>query len=135
MSYITDVKDFLCNNATISAAFGTTVLCGNSMYIGFEPNKPSNCITIFPYGGEAPEPNSKYKYNANVQVRVRATSFPVSYNTCQSIIDEMHYNTSVLASTNGIMYAMESQPIFLTRDENNRTIHVCNFRSKYVRYT
>lgn len=134
MSYLTDIRNFICNNSTIASYFTATPVCGQSMFIGFEPPSPNNCITVYPYGGEAPEPNSKLKHNGKVQVRVRGTSFPLAYDTCQYIINQVHYNTSVLASTNGIMLAMESQPIFLTRDSENRSIFVCNFRSKYIRY-
>ena len=134
MSYLTDIRNYICNNATVASYFTAVPVCGQSLFIGFEPDSPDNCITIYPYGGLPPEQGTKEKYNGKVQVRVRGTSFPLAYNTCQHIINQMHYNTSVLASTNGIMLAMESQPIYLTRDDENRSIFVCNFRSKFVRY-
>ena len=126
---LNDIRNFITTSASVLADLGATVC-----YISHEKDTPDNCITLYPYGGRAPEPNSKYKYNSSVQVRVRGTTFPKAYNTCQTIINQMHYNGDVLASTNGMMYSIQSAPIFLVRDDERRSICVCNFDARHVRY-
>ena len=126
---MTDVHTFITTNASVRSDLGAS-----RCYISHEPPTPDNCITIYPVGGFGPEPNSPKKQNSSFQVRVRADTFPKSYNTCQTIIDRMHHSASPCSSTHGRVYAKQSQPIFLFRDEDRRSICVANFDVKYVRY-
>lgn len=133
MSFITDIANYIAGSTTIESAFGASITVGTNLFISFEPDTPNNCITIYPTSSLAP--TDKDKYNSAVQVRVRATTFPIAYNTCQAIIDALHRNGAVLTNTNGLMLALNSQPIYLTRDTEKRTIVVANFFSRHARYT
>jgi hypothetical protein len=132
MYLLNNIADFICTDASIISAFEATPVKGTSVFISLEPDTPDNCITLYPYGGAPPEVNSKYKHNSNVQVRIRADDFQQAYKTGQTIINRMHYNGDVLASTNGMLYTVQSQPIYLNRDDELRSIVVTNFNVKHV---
>jgi len=134
MSLLTDLTTYIAANSTIVTAFGTTITAGTNLFVTFEPNTPNSCITLYPYGGEPPDTTPKTRRVSNIQVRVRAASFQVSYNTCQAIINQLHFNGNVLTGADGMVYALQSQPIFLTRDTENRDICVCNFRILHFQY-
>jgi hypothetical protein len=124
-----DIKNFITTDASIRAALGAS-----KCTMSHEPDTPDEHIAIYPYGGRSPEKNSRFKYHSNVQIRVRGGSAATAYNACQKVIDRMHYNASCVASTNGYAYALNSQPIFLFRDDDRRTYYVCNFEVRYVKY-
>jgi len=126
---LNDFRTFLTTDASVLSDLGAS-----KVMIGHEPDMPNECITLYPYGGRAPEPNSPLKYNGSVQVRVRASTWPKSYNTCQTIINKVHHTASVCSNTNGRAYAINSIPIYLTHDDEKRIIHVCNFDIKFVKY-
>lgn len=133
MSLLTDITGFIGSNASIISAFEATPVGGTNMFISFEPDSPDNCITVYPYGGAPPNWQSK-QYLSSVQVRVRMSEFDKCYDTAQSIIDQMHANGDVLTNSNGVPFAIQSQPIYLTRDDELRSICVCNFDIKHVKY-
>lgn len=132
MSFITDVKDYIAASTAIEGVFGTSITFGTNLFISFEPDTPDNCITVYPTSSLGP--TDERKYNSAFQVRVRATSFTTAFNTCQKIIDSMHRNGDVLTNSKGLILAMNSQPIYLIRDDNKRSIVVSNFHSKHIRY-
>jgi len=135
MSLLSDITDFIASDASIEAAFGASIQTGVNLYVGFVPVSPANVITLFIMGGSPPEPGNKYKHNSHIQIRLRSTDFLTSYNTGQALIDQMHYNGNVLTNSNGILYAMQSSPIFVSRsDEDRRVIMTCNFEVSHVRY-
>ncbi len=134
MSLLSDITDFIASDASIEAAFGASISVGTNLFISFMPDSPDNVIVVTPYGGSSPELNSKYKHNSHVQVSSRASTFSVAYNTCQEIINQIHYNGNVLSNSRGMLYAIQSSPIFLQREEDRRVIVVCNFEAKFIRY-
>jgi len=57
----------------ICSEFGSTFTFGTNLFMYLEPDSPSSCVTIIPYGG-APVDSSGYKYESYVQMRIRSTS-------------------------------------------------------------
>lgn len=134
MSLVDDIVTFIAGSSSIATSFGTTITAGTNLFISFEPTSPDSVITIYPYGGARPALGSKYKYNSSVQVRFRSASFQTAYETGQATIDAMHYNGDVISNSNGVVLANNSQPQFLYRDEDKRSILICNFSVLHVRY-
>jgi len=134
MSLLTDISDFIASSTEIEAEFGASISVGTNVFVAFMPDLPDNVIVVTPYGGSSPELNSKYKHNSHVQISSRASTFSVAYNTCQEIINQAHLNGNVLSNSSGMLYAIQSSPIFLQRGEDRRVTVVCNFEAKHVRY-
>ena len=132
MSFISDIKDYLQTDTDVAAQFGTTPAFGTNLFISFEPDSPDNCITIYPTPGR--KPDDVNKYISSCQIRVRGATFEIAYNTLQKIISKLHLNGDVLGNTNGALVAINSQPEFLIRDDNRRSILVAHFNSKHVKY-
>ena len=49
MSLLTNIQDFIRTDASIAEAFTATPILNESIFIGFEPDTPDNCISIFLY--------------------------------------------------------------------------------------
>lgn len=95
------------------------------------PQSPAQVISLWQYEGVEPDAANAID-EPGVQVRVRGTADPrVSRGVAQSIYDHLH-GAGHFALPDGTwvesVIAVNSGPIHLTQDNNNRHEHVVSFR-------
>jgi len=133
---VREVAKYLNNlNATqeVNVALGTTLSLGNNLFIVYEPQTSATTVTIIPYGGLPPDVDN-YKRDANFQIRIKGKGIHSSLKAGQALIDLLHTNESVCASTPGKVFAIQSAPIPLGWEEGGEfLLTVCNFRIRYVK--
>lgn len=121
--------------AEILEAYGESSGLGldyaTDLFIGKEPDKPSNCATIFdtpgypPYlsvGGE-----TGYEY-PSIQIRVRNTSYINGWAEIEAIKNVLHGMNHT--TVNGTLYTViycTSGPALLDWDDNGRVRFIINF--------
>lgn len=105
---------------------------GQTLFIGREPSKPANCVTIFDTPGGSPQlsPNilEDYEYMA-IQIRVRSTDYTTGWNLIQQIQLLLHGRASYESS--GFVYTViycSSGPAMLDWDGNNNVRFIINFK-------
>lgn len=99
---------------------------GTDLFIGHEPDAPTNVVTIYPTGGRPPSSDRDKEY-PTMQVRVRNTSYVNGFEKATSILSLLHVNTSNLATTRGRCYATQSSPSMIGRGDNGEFIFVQNY--------
>jgi len=122
-------------NATheVNNLLGTTLSLGNNLFVVYEPQKTATCVTIIPYGGYAPDIDN-YKRDSNFQIRLKGRNIHSSLKAAQALIDLLHTNENVCASTPGKVFAIQSSPIPLGWEEGGEYIIVVgNYRVKYIK--
>lgn len=120
-----DVKDMLEAESSLGLAYGT------DLFVGREPHKPQNCVTIFDTPGGAPDEyynqDAAYYY-PSVQIRVRNVDYVIGWNLINDIKVLLHNRAQ--ETWNGALYsaiACSSEPALLDWDENNRARFVTTF--------
>lgn len=123
----------LTATSPIVSAFGTTFTVGSNLYIGEENEKHVNMITIYPTPGGPPQ-TDRQKQESSVQIRIKSASNSIALRTMQAIINILHYNGNICASTTGIVYANQSAPLPLGKIEGGKySIFTANFDIKHVK--
>ena len=124
-----DIKDMLVAESSLGLDFQTDGT-GN-LYIGKEPGKPNDCITIFDTPGAPPQltlrRGEEYHY-PSVQIRVRNTKYEVGWALIQDIQTALHSRAQEV--WNGVLYSViycSSGPFHLDWDDNNRARFIINF--------
>lgn len=105
----------------------------DDLFIGREPVKPNDCVTIFDTPGFPPlltldEGNPGYYY-PSVQIRVRNTDYLTGWNLIHDITASLHGRVNEM-SLEGILYTIiycSSGPAMLDWDENDRVRFIVNF--------
>ena len=105
---------------------------GTNLFIGRMPETPDTCVTLYEYGGGAPDntmgTTAPVLQNPSVQIAVRASS----YSSAQSLIAlcwssfEAITNQSLSGTRYNRVSAIQS-PFPLERDTSDRIIFVQNF--------
>jgi len=120
-----DVKDML-----VAASLGLTF--ATNLFIGREPTKPNNCVTIFDTPGFPPQLTldaaGRDYYYPSVQIRVRNTSYADGWALANNIMVSLHGR--VYETSGGTLYTTvycSSGPALLDWDENNRARFIVNF--------
>lgn len=128
------LEDLTATNG-ICDALGTTLTKASNLFVGREPPNVSPCITVLSYGGAPPTPEGDRQYS-NVQIRIKANSIQKALETGQQMINVLHANTSVCASCNGRVRAVQSQPIvYLVEEGGEEQIVVTNFEVVHTKIT
>lgn len=119
-----DVKDILEADSGLGLEFGA------NLFVGKEPDKPNECVTLYDTGGKGPrstfEKSEKYYYH-RLQVRVRSTSYLSGMTLAQEVMDVLHglgheeWNNTTYELIRAI-----SSPLLIGRD-GGRIIIVVNF--------
>ncbi len=124
-------------NATheIASNFGSAFTENTNLYIGVEPATPTDCMTIIPYGGAVADPRIRDAQSPSFQVRIRTRTYAKGFKTTQAVINYLHLNDRVTTTIPAKFYAVQSQPILLTYDEEEYPIFVCNFNTKSIKYS
>lgn len=118
-----DVALMLEEESAMSLVFGT------NLFLGQEPDKPNNCVTIFDTPSLPPQltmDKAKYEY-PSVQIRVRNVSYISAQGLAQDIMDQLHGRAN--ETWGGSLYTVitcTGSPSLLDWDENNRVRFILN---------
>jgi len=120
-----DIKDMLAAESTLALTFK------KELWIGMEPSKPDNTVTIFDTPSFPPDiyldPTERY-YNSSCQIRVRNTSYEVGIDLARNIFELLHARANEV--WNGTTYNViqaTGEPAWLDMDTNNRSRFIINF--------
>ncbi len=120
-----DVKDMLVAEGSLGLTFGT------NLFVGKEPAKHDNCVTIFDTDNTAQltldGDNDDY-YSPSIQIRVRNNAYITGYDLIHDIMTSLHGRDH--ETWNGTLYTIiycSSGPALLDWDDNNRARFIINF--------
>lgn len=99
---------------------------GTDLFIGFEPESPANCVTIYPTGGRPPAA-SGWKEYPTMQIRVRNTEYSDGYDKAEEIFGLLHKERNILTTFRGRCFAIQSSPIFIGHGKNGEFVFTQNF--------
>jgi hypothetical protein len=124
MTWIEDIGTYLQTNH-----IGT--LATDIFYQGFDDSVP-NCITLFNQGGPGALTTASGDYTIKypeLGLRVRNADDATAYNKAKSILDLLIdvSNTVIRSSKIISIEAINSDPLFVEQDENNRYVYSVNF--------
>jgi hypothetical protein len=119
-----DIKHMLEADSGLSLTFAT------NLFIGKEPVKPDNCVTIFDTTGNGPYLglDTTGYYYPSIQIRVRNKNYNTGLTLIQNIMIFLHAKHQEQES--GTLYSLiqcPSEPAFLDWDDNGNARFVCNF--------
>ena len=119
-----DIKDMLEAESSLGLTFQT------DLFIGREPSKPDNSVTIFDTSGYPPMltlGNDSQYYYPSVQIRVRNRDYQDGYALISSIVALLHgKHNEVWNNTYYSVIACSSEPFLLDWQEHYARF-VCNF--------
>ena len=136
--------DGLPATSAICVSFGTTFTSGTNLFVISEPSNDlaTKCLTIIPYGGPPPSSEGD-RQESYVQIRMKTPYPEGGLRTMQAIINKLHGNMHVCASSNGKVFAVQSSPIPYGFGANygregqieggEYYIFSANFRTKHVK--
>jgi hypothetical protein len=122
-----DIKDIL---EAYGESSGLDLDFASTLFIGKEPSKPDNCVTIFDTPGFPPYiglTDVGYDY-PSVQIRVRNKSYVIGMDLAQDIVDSLHARAQEV--WNGTLYTVircSSGPALLDWDDNGNARIIINF--------
>jgi hypothetical protein len=122
-----DIKDMLVADSSLGLAFAT------DLFIGREPDSPSNCVTIYDtpsYPIETSLDNVRV-HNSHFQIRVRNIGYLAGMTLARNIMDSLQGRAQ--ETWNGTLYSSitaAGEPALLMWDGNNRAIIVFNFNTR-----
>ena len=130
-SSATDIKFFLENwdeSATDSSSLALDF--GHNLFVGREPIKPINCVTIYDTPGLPPYLGLNdvgYEY-PSIQVRVRNDTYLTGWTLIEGIKNALHgVNQTTINGTLYSSIACANGPALLDWDDNGNCILFCNF--------
>ena len=121
-----DIKDMLEAESSLGLVFPT------NLFIGREPTKPDDCVTIFDTPGGPPmialsKADSDYYY-PSVQIRVRNNDYTVGWDLINAIKVLLHGSgPEVWNGTTYTAIMCAQEPFPLGWDEHSRVWFVANF--------
>ena len=103
---------------------------GVNLFIGSEPVKPNETVTIYDTYGSPPQLTLDVQdyYYPSIQIRVRAQDYVTGWNLVNSIMLALHGRAQ--ETWNGTLYSVifcSSGPAHLDWDENRRPRFIVNF--------
>jgi hypothetical protein len=123
-----DIKDIL---EAYGESSGLGLDYAIDLFIGREPAKPDNCVTIFdtpgypPYLGVGGEVGYEYP---SVQIRIRNIKYTPGWEQAEAIKNVLHGMNHT--TVNGTLYTViicSSGPALLDWDDNGRVRFILNF--------
>jgi len=117
-------------NDSESSGTGLGLVFATNLFIGKEPAKPINCVTIFDTAGMPPDLGLNavgYEY-PSIQIRVRNNSYVTGWNLIEGIKNSLHGRHQ--QQWNGTLYSViycTSGPALLDWDDNGNCRLVINF--------
>jgi hypothetical protein len=135
---LTDFRNYIANNTTVQAALGTAPIAGTNLFISFLPDSPDTCIAIYPSGGSESPTSTGKRHLDSVYVLIRAMDNDAAYRTGKTLItlldDQTRSNQKILTNTIGIALVNQSQPTYVGRDDNLRSLYRVDVDFRIVRY-
>jgi hypothetical protein len=132
---INEVGKYLSSLTATNAicnSFGSVFIDNKNLYYGRYPSIATPYLSVIPYGSE--NPTSRDKFNSHLQIRVRTRTTQSNFKVSQALINNLHMNHNVVASSSGIVLANQSQPIMLPPLEGGEwIIGVVNLTIKHVK--
>jgi hypothetical protein len=123
----------LTATSAIVSAFGTTFTSGTNLFVGEENDAHRDMLTIYPTGGSPPDKDGQ-KYESSIQIRMKVASNATGLKAMQEVINVFHENTNICASTNGKVFAVQSNPLSLDKLEGGKySIYVSNYTIKHIK--
>jgi hypothetical protein len=119
-----DIKDMLVADSSLALTFAT------DLFIGKEPTKPNNCVTIFDeqsFGPDLGLVTQGYE-RPSIQIRVRNLDYYTGFALINDIKDSLHGRSH--QEWNGTLYTViycSSGPALLDWDDNSRARFIINF--------
>lgn len=119
-----DISYILESESNLNLTFAET------LFVGKEPTKPNDCVTIFDTEGFPPQQNltdKGYEY-PSINIRVRSIDYVIGWNMADAIKNILHGRGQ--ENIEGTLYSAiscASGPFFLDWDENSRARFVINF--------
>ncbi len=120
-----DVKDMLAAESSLALTFK------KDLFIGIEPTKPDDTVTIFDTPSFPPDlymdPTERYYYSS-IQIRVRNTGYTEGITLARNIMELLHARAN--ETWNGTMYTVitaTGEPAWLDFDANHRSRFIVNF--------
>lgn len=120
-----DIKDILETESSLGLTFA------QNLFVGFEPDSPDTCVTIFDTPGMPPDLNydkGEIYDRPSVQVRVRSKSYITAWNLISNIKRILHGKAH--ETWNGTYYSLircSIEPAILDWDNNGRVRLVTTF--------
>jgi hypothetical protein len=121
-----DIADMLIADSSLG------LIIGDNLYVGKEPAKPHNAVTVLDMMSYAPQLTLAGKgedyYYPTVQVRVRNRDYRTGWNLIEDIRLLLH--GSHQETWNGTLYSViycSSGPALLDWDDNGNVTFICNF--------
>ncbi len=120
-------------SAIVVAFGGVTFTVGSNLFVGEEKESHVDMLTIYPTGGSPPDKDGQ-KMESSVQIRLKVASNGTGLKTMQEIINVLHQNGNVCASTNGRVYALQSNPLPVDKIEGGKySIFTSNYNIKHIK--
>ena len=118
-----DIKDILLLNSSLGLVFN------DNLYVGKEPTKPRDCMTIFDSGVFGQNLGlTEYGYERqSVQIRVRNMDYLTGWGVVQGIKEYLHGGTFEINGTVYTVIYCSSGPALLDWDDNGNVRFVVNF--------
>lgn len=121
-----DIKDMLLESES-----GLNLIFATDLFIGKEPSRPDNCVTVFDTPGFPSQltTNKDEIYNyPSIQIRVRNKSYLTGYTLAKNIMDYLHGRAhETWNSTYYSVIRAMTDPHLLDWDENDRARFVLTF--------
>lgn len=122
-----NIKDLIEAESSLGLEFK------ENLFIGREPETPSNTVTIFDTPGQQPQLNfdrtEKYYYES-FQIRVRNQSYEIGWEMAKNIENTLHGLGNFTIDGGSTYYSLISCSLptaFLEWDNNNRVKFVISF--------
>ncbi len=120
-----DVRDMLAAESSLALTFT------KDLFIGMEPPKPDNTVTIFDTPSFPPDiyldPTERY-YNSACQIRVRNKDYEAGMELARNIMELLHARANeVWNSTTYTVIKATGEPAWLDMDTNKRVRFITNF--------
>ena len=119
-----DIKDMLVAESALALTFK------KDLFIGMEPTRPDNTVTIFDTPSFPPDiymdPEERY-YNSACQIRVRHKDYQEGMALARNIMELLHARANeVWDGTTYTVIMATGEPAWLDMDANNRSRFIIN---------
>lgn len=108
-----DIKNIIVASEIEGYTFGT------NLFVGSQPDKPNNCITIFDTPGD--EAYQDFTYKPSFQVMIRNSSFTNGYALAHSIKELLHnFSNTTVGGTWYLQILATSDILHIGKDKSKR---------------
>ena len=92
---------------------------GTDLFLGFTPDQPDNCISLFEYAGFSPDLHSNVEYPV-LQVRVRDENYSDAADKIRRVMKCLHgLHEQTLSGTRYLLIKAQGSPEALKRNQDD----------------